>query len=42
MNLFLKRQELHGEDYPKPIASIEESRDIALKAYDKLKDKLNY
>jgi len=27
----------YGKDYPKPIVSIEESRDIALKAYDKIK-----
>ena len=27
----------YGEDYPKPIVSIEESRDIALKAYDQIK-----
>jgi deoxyribodipyrimidine photo-lyase len=27
----------YGVDYPKPIVSIEESRDIALKAYDKIK-----
>ena len=27
----------YGVDYPKPIVSIEQSRDIALKAYDKIK-----
>jgi len=27
----------YGKDYPKPIVSIEESRDIALKAYDQIK-----
>ena len=27
----------YGIDYPKPIVSIEESRDIALKAYDQIK-----
>ena len=27
----------YGEDYPKPVVSIEESRDIALKAYDQIK-----
>ena len=27
----------YGKDYPMPIVSIEESRDIALKAYDKIK-----
>ena len=27
----------YGKDYPKPIVSIEKSRDIALKAYDQIK-----
>ena len=27
----------YGKDYPKPIVSIEESRDIALKAYNQIK-----
>ena len=27
----------YGKDYPKPVVSIEESRDIALKAYDQIK-----
>jgi deoxyribodipyrimidine photo-lyase len=27
----------YGKDYPKPVVSIEESRDIALRAYDKIK-----
>ena len=27
----------YGIDYPKPIVSIEASRDIALRAYDKIK-----
>ena len=27
----------YGKDYPKPLVSIEESREIALKAYDQIK-----
>ena len=32
----------YGKDYPKPIVSIEESRDIALKAYNQIKGSVSY
>lgn len=36
-DVFIQAGIEYGKDYPKPIVSIEESRDIALKAYDKIK-----